>query len=85
MGRTNAQPGQNGTVVDVLVLTSEQAAHALQVNKNRFNSWWNPTRHGWDIPVGDTTVFVPSIGNTPGKRRVPRALLNEIASYGRTS
>ena len=64
-------------------MTSEEAARILRVNKNRFNTWWDPARRGWHIPIGAGTVFVTSIGDTPRRRRAPKAVITEIALYGR--
>lgn len=74
-GQERTEPARKRTEPDVLVWSSEEAARALRVDRNQFDSWWDPTRKGWDIPVGDGTVFVRSIGHTARKRRVPIAAL----------
>lgn len=84
-GRKRTETAQTRTEPASFVMSSAEAARALDVDRNQFDSWWDPTRKGWHIPVGDTKVFVPSIGYTAQKRRVPRARLLEIASYGAAS
>ena len=82
MGRTVTPRERKATPPDPASCNSEEAARLIGVGYNIFNTWWDPSRRGWHIPVGNTTAFVPSIGHT--RRRAPRARLLELASYGNT-
>jgi hypothetical protein len=83
MARNQGTSSRRRTEPDPHTLSSTEAARILGYDVNRFNSWWDPTRRGWHIPIGVDTVFVTSIGDSPNKRRAPKAVIVEIALYGR--
>ena len=81
VGRNTTKRAPNRTE-DEYSFSSQEAARVARVGYDTFNRWWDPTRRGWHIPVGDTTAFIPSIGQS--RRRVPKARLYEIVAQGRT-